>query len=119
LCEGHYRRVQRGGDLRPGEPLRAYLDLPTAFWRKVAKAGPAECWQWIGGVRINGYGQIRYLRQNHAAHRIAYELQVGPIPVGLHIDHLCMNRLCVNAAHLEPVTQRENNRRARAARRSI
>jgi hypothetical protein len=42
------------------------------------------------------------------AHRIAYELFIGPIPNGLHIDHLCRNRGCVNPVHLEPVTQQEN-----------
>jgi hypothetical protein len=114
FCQGHYRRWQRG-DVRPAEPLRAYLDLPTAFWRKVAKAGPDECWLWTGGVRTTGYGQIRYLGRNHAAHRVSYEINVGPIPEGLHIDHLCRVRLCVNPIHLEPVTQDENNRRMRAA----
>lgn len=46
------------------------------------------------------------------AHRYAYELLVGPIPEGLHIDHLCRVRLCVNPAHLEAVTCHENNRRS-------
>lgn len=36
---------------------------------------------------------------------------VGPIPEGLHLDHLCRVRRCVNPAHLEPVTQAENNYR--------
>lgn len=46
------------------------------------------------------------------AHRVAYEIHVGPIPDGLEIDHLCRVRCCVNPDHLEPVTHRENMRRS-------
>ena len=47
---------------------------------------------------------------------MSYEVFVGPIPEGLHIDHLCFVRLCVNPDHLEPVTLHENNVRAAAHR---
>jgi hypothetical protein len=49
-------------------------------------------------------------------HRLAWEWANGPIPDGLVIDHLCMNRACVNIEHLEAVTQQVNaERRSRAA----
>jgi hypothetical protein len=42
------------------------------------------------------------------AHRYGYELQVGSVPDGLTLDHLCRNRACVRASHLEPVTSKVN-----------
>lgn len=45
------------------------------------------------------------------AHRVFYEHHVGPIPLGLTIDHLCKVTRCVNPDHLEPVTQRVNTLR--------
>lgn len=36
---------------------------------------------------------------------------VGPIPEGMYLDHLCSVKRCVNPAHLEPVTSKENARR--------
>ena len=54
----------------------------------------------------------------HGAHRVAYEVSVGPIPEGLEIDHLCFNPPCVNTAHLEPVPHSENMARANARYRA-
>jgi len=59
-----------------------------------------------------GYGQIYLSGDRKMAHRATYEYLVGEIPEGLHIDHLCGVRLCVNPDHLEPVTVLENNRRS-------
>lgn len=74
------------------------------------------CWIWIGartGPGDKGYGRIALPgNKRMLAHRWAYETFVGPIPEGLQIDHLCRNRPCVNPAHLEPVTNRENVLRA-------
>jgi HNH endonuclease len=69
------------------------------------------CWAWTG--RLNhGYSSIYFAGRTQPAHRVTYELLVGPIPSGLQIDHLCVNRPCLNPAHLEPVTARVNTQRA-------
>jgi hypothetical protein len=61
-------------------------------------------------VTKGGYGKVG--KPTRIAHRVAYELVVGPIPEGLQIDHLCRTRRCQNPAHMEPVTPRENQRRS-------
>lgn len=73
-----------------------------------------ECWIWTGATSNGGYGQIQIagITSPVATHRLAYEIWVGPIPEGLHIDHLCRVRSCLRPEHLEAVTQAENNRRS-------
>jgi hypothetical protein len=69
---------------------------------------PSGCVLWTGHVDSRGYGSISVGNKDRGVHRVVYELFAGPIPEGLHIDHLCRVKLCANAAHLEPVTCREN-----------
>lgn len=88
------------------------------FWAKVDKRGPDECWRWIGSHGEQGYGQLRVgegVGRLVKAHRLSYALNVGRIPEGREIDHLCRVTSCVNPGHLEPVTHQENIRRAWAA----
>jgi len=89
---------------------RAAVSLPERFWPKVDRT--PDCWLWLGTKGLDGYGRIyvggRRHRRSIPAHRVAYELVVGPIPFGLTLDHLCRVHACVNPAHLEPVTIGEN-----------
>lgn len=71
------------------------------------------CIEWTG-CKSKGYGRSRcpewmYPKNKYAyVHRIAYELFVSIIPVGLVIDHLCRNPACVNPRHLEACTHKAN-----------
>ena len=50
-------------------------------------------------------------------YRLLYTTEIGPIPDDMTLDHVvCQNGWCCNPAHCEPVTNRENVRRALAAR---
>ncbi len=94
-----------------GEDMPVLTPVKERFWAKVNKDGPlwkgTACWLWLAGCS-NGYGQITVDGNNRQAHRVAYEMLVGPIPEGLQLDHLCRVQLCVNPAHTEPVAQRIN-----------
>jgi len=83
--------------------------LPGRFWHKVTiPENTAGCWEWTGTGNGKGYGQFWWGGRMRLAHRISYEALVSPIPDGMVIDHRCRTRGCVNPAHLEPVTNREN-----------
>jgi hypothetical protein len=86
------------------------MSVEDRFWSKVDKSG--ECWIWTASLDRKGYGQFAISKgQIRRAHRVAYELAVGPIPEGMEPDHLCRIHACVRPSHLEPVTHAENIRR--------
>lgn len=62
------------------------------------------CWVWTGAKGAGGYGRVA----GRAAHRMMYELMVGPIPPRCHVHHICRNVLCVNPDHLEVLTSAEH-----------
>ncbi len=88
------------------------------FWRYVDKNGPmhpvlgSRCWLWTGGKsqtpdgqfygRFRGPGSKMVVPQ-----RFSWELANGTTDAEA-VDHLCRITLCVNPAHLEPTTDREN-----------
>lgn len=116
MCEMHYRRYMRTGFVGRYRPYRdaRRSDKGTILDRFLVRVGPLDqgCWIWEAGKSAQGYGEMTIMGAVQLAHRVSYELFIGPIPSGLHIDHLCMTKECVNPFHLEPVTLRENIRRA-------
>lgn len=88
------------------------MNNEALFWTKVDAEDGAACWKWKGPLSRLGYAKFwsRYggRHKSWLAHRLAYEWCVGPIPEKMTLDHLCRVRHCVNPAHLEPVTHREN-----------
>jgi hypothetical protein len=94
----------------PARPTFGDDRLPERFWAK-AEITPEGCWSWTG-ARDYGYGRFHWQGKLTRAHRHAYIMLVGPIPAELVPDHLCRNKACVNPAHLELVTPRQNVMRA-------
>jgi hypothetical protein len=121
FCLLHYRRWQAHGD-----PLAILTDrgkpLIERFNRRYTVA-PNGCWLWTGGLSAeSGYSRFGLTHTSTVSgHRWSYEHHVGPIPEGWTVDHRCHNadptckggptclhRRCVNPAHLEARTLRDN-----------
>jgi hypothetical protein len=88
-----------------------------------AELGGSGCWEWTGAKNRQGYGVSNYENRTMAAYRLAYMSEVGPVPEGMQLDHLCRNRACVRPSHLEAVPARINllrgdNHAAHFARRT-
>lgn len=117
-CAFHYHRyLTRNGDVSDPIPLT----FEQRLWSKVNKSGPVpnfrpalgSCWIWTASLDPNGYGQFavdatKASNSVRRAHRVVYEVVVGPVSEDLDLDHLCRVRACVNPSHLEPVSRRVN-----------
>lgn len=123
LCQQHYSRQRKYGDpFKGGNPddFVRYSSLEERFWAKVDKTD--DCWNWTAHLFHDGYGQFATKTKGKTrtwrAHRIAYELLIGPIPDGQLVDHRCHNRRCVNPEHLRLADRSQNNQHRLGAQRN-
>jgi HNH endonuclease len=91
--------------------------LAERFERYVERTD--SCWLWTGHRDRKGYGRfLLHKGSSDRAHRVAYELAVGPIPEGHELHHTCGEPGCVNPGHLETITPSEHARLHRLRERS-
>jgi hypothetical protein len=69
------------------------------------------CWHFTGTRNRAGYGTVWTGSDTMLAHRYVYDMLVDDgIPEGLDLHHECGVKICVNPAHLTPLTRSEHSR---------
>lgn len=84
--------------------------IQSRFWAKVRKSYEG-CWEWTAARTAGGYGQLNVFGSGKCpvyAHRIAYTMAHGEIPIGQEVCHHCDNPGCVRSDHLFLGSHREN-----------
>lgn len=81
------------------------LSIKDRLMAKVDKSG--DCWIWSGN-NVHGYGRLSVNGRMEMAHRVSWALENGPIPDGVHIDHICRTVACIRPDHLRPATVKQN-----------
>lgn len=76
-----------------------------------------DCWLWHGSRR-GEYGRFTIGRRSFYAHRVAYMFfKSCALSPHDHLHHTCCNKLCINPAHLVPLSAQLHGRITRALNR--
>jgi len=87
-----------------------FTDLRIRLERNMEPCPTTGCWLWKGKQDKDGYGNLGNSSGggDYKAHRLSWELNVGPIPSGLDVAHYCDCRACINPFHLYTATRTQN-----------
>lgn len=111
-CNGHTHQLRRGVELTPvQEVTRRSASIEDRIASRTDKQPERDgCWLWTGATSASGHARMRDPRvgETRFVYRIVYELEHGPIPDGMEVDHKCRVPSCVRVSHLQLATKAEN-----------
>ena len=92
------------------KPLRRVMNMPIKerLENNTVLDPETSCLIWQLAKSRNGYGVIKYEGKKQKAHRLAYEIFVGPLQPGSVVHHTCSTRACVNPEHLQQISAQNN-----------
>lgn len=109
--------MRPGGGKQKGSAFEREI---AAFWARVKRGNPGECWLWLMGTDSNGYGTLVFDGKQDRAHRVAWRIGRNRKPGRWRIRHRCDTPGCCNPSHLFRGTQKQNiqeaSRRGRMVR---
>jgi len=125
ICTNQPKCRRCGAWIRVGQPHECRMDrafdLRAEFEKRVRRDNETGCWLWTGRMAYFGYGvcPLGGRGRRRLAHRVSYELFIGPITDGLSVLHKCDVTACVNPDHLFLGTQGDNMRDCRDKGRMV
>lgn len=111
LCNKHYIRKRRHGRF---DAVGLYVDHGERILAKTEREG--DCLSWKGHCNSGGYPMFSVGNRMVLGHRHQYELETGPAPAEMYVDHTCHNTRCLNVEHMRLVTPGQSSSYKRAAR---